>query len=68
MNKLSPEVQQTIKQIQELAARRGGLYQTNGTEFSLTYLCNKVGIYPTTVKQFAPKLYKNWNDINNHSK
>jgi hypothetical protein len=66
MNKVSPEVQHTIEQIQALAAKREDYIRNKGQSLSLKHLCNKFGIYPTLVKQFAPDLYENWDDASFH--
>ena len=66
MKKLSPNVQRRIEQIQEMAQRREDYIRKNGQPLPLQYICNKLGIYRSTVKKLAPELYENWNDINYH--
>ena len=68
MKKFSQEIQESFEQIQELAAIREEYIRRTGQSLSIKHLCNKLGIYPTTVKQVAPELYENWTDINFHWK
>jgi hypothetical protein len=63
INPLSPELQKSFQQIKELAAIREAYIRNKGLSLSLKHLCNKLGIYPTTVKLLAPDLYRNWNDL-----
>jgi hypothetical protein len=60
---LAPELQKSFRQIQELAAIRDDYIRNKGLSLSLKHLCNKLGIYPTTVKLLAPDLYRNWGDL-----
>ena len=66
MKKLSPDVQPTIKQIQELAAIREKYIRKTGLPVSIKHLCHKLRIYPTKVRILAPELYEKWNDIHFH--
>lgn len=66
--KLSPDVQETLEKIKELAARRENYISRTGQLLSLKHTCHKLGIYPTILKQLAPELYENWNEINFHWK
>lgn len=68
MKKLSPDIQLTFKQIQELAEIRERYIQKTGLPVSLKHLCHKLRIYPTRVRILAPELYENWSDINFHWK
>ena len=64
MKRLSPDMQPTMKQIQELAAMREEAIRKTGLPVSVKHLCYKLRIYPTKVRILAPELYENWNDIN----
>lgn len=66
MKKDSPEPKQSVEQVQELAEIREKYIRQKGLSLSLKHLCHRLGIYPSAVKQLAPELYKNWNDINFH--
>jgi len=68
MQTLSRDVQHTLQKIQELAVVRENFISRTGQTLSLPHACHKLGIYPTILKQLAPELYENWNDINFHWK
>jgi len=68
MQRISQDIQDTVQKIQELAALRENFISRTGQPLSLKHTCHKLGIYPTILKQLAPELYENWNDIHFHWK
>ena len=68
MQRISVDVPSTLQKFQELAVHRENFISRTGQPLSLKHACHKLGIYPTILKQLAPGLYENWNDINFHWK
>ena len=66
MKKLSSETADTIGKVQELAAYREDYIRKKGLPLSFKRTCRKIGVYPHTVKKYAPALYDKWADIDFH--
>jgi hypothetical protein len=66
MNRLSKDVQKSIKQIQKLAAYRDEYLSIKQRSPRFERACQVLGIAPETVRRHSPELVEKWYDSEFH--